>query len=606
MSPSPPEQTPGPRAERDARLLAALRVTGRALWAVDGDGVFWANARAQELAGSGGGLPVVGGRRLDELAAAVVRDGVEQRTRGALGGPDADGPQVLASSWLLDLDGRPGALVVLDPHGGTLEDADLVEQVQHALLPPTLPLLPGMRLSGSYHQASRVGSAGGDWYDAVPLGGGRLALVIGDAVGSGVPAVGAMGRLRGAVRASAQRDPEPAGVVAALDAFAAGTGDVDGASVFYGLLDAATGRLSYAAAGHPAPIVVHRDGASSTLDVEPRPPLGTVPGVTATVGACVLEPGETLVLFSDGALSALTGGPAEGIRLLAEASHRAVVALEADPDTDIAGTVAEMLRGRFDRPDDVAVLVAHRRASTPGPLVLELPAVPAGLSGVRRRLGTWLATLGMAERDRVGLLVAAGEACANSVEHAYPEGEAGLLHVHADVDVDGVLTVVVRDDGRWRTPDREPGDRGRGLLIMRQMVDQVLLEETGGTTVTLSVQLRRGGDREREQPVGGAEDLAVVDRTGPLPVVRVSGALDAGNAEQMRIRLLEASRGGTTPCVLDLTDTALFNSAGVRVVFAVARIAQAEGWRLTVRTHAEGMAAHVLGISGASSLVDLV
>ena len=69
-------------------------------------------------------------------------------------------------------------------------------------------------------------------------------------------------------------------------------------------------------------------------------------------------------------------------------------------------------------------------------------------------------------------------------------------------------------------------------------------------------------------------------------MVRVGGAVDEGTAEQLRIRLLEASRGGTTPVELDLTDVVLFSSAAVRVVLAIARIARDEGWRLVV--HAAG------------------
>ena len=609
MSPSHPGPTPAPplpaRAPAEARLLEALGSSPWALWAVTAEGVLWANARARGLSGPDGALPRVGARELGELVRAAVDGGPLEGARGQLGGPEAGGPSVVAQLWPLHVGAERGVLVVLDPAGSPREDADLVGQVQHSLLPPNLPLLPSMRLSGSYHQASRAGSAGGDWYDAVSLGGGRLALVIGDAVGHGVPAAGAMGRLRGALRATAQHDPAPAAVLHALDDFSAGTGDVDGAAVFYGLLDAATGGFTYAAAGHPPPLLVHTDGSARPLPLVPRPPLGTVPGTTAEEGHVQLGLGETLVLYSDGALAALGGQPAEGMRRLAEASHRAVVALDDDADLELAETVAGMLRGRFDRPDDVAVLVAHRRATVTGPLELDLPALPSSLSGVRRRLGAWLASLGMGEQDRVGVLVAAGEACANSVEHAYPEGRDGRVHVRAGVDVDGLLTVVVRDEGRWRTPDREPGDRGRGLLIMRQMVDGVVLDDHDGTTVTLTVQLRRGAESDWEQPPGTGEDVAVVDRSGELPVVVVTGAVDAGSAEQVRIRLLEASRGGTTRCVLDLTGASLFSSAGIRVVFAVARIAQAEGWRLGVRAPVTGVAAHVLQVSGVLPLVDL-
>jgi anti-anti-sigma factor len=211
----------------------------------------------------------------------------------------------------------------------------------------------------------------------------------------------------------------------------------------------------------------------------------------------------------------------------------------------------------------------------------------------------------MGEQDRVGGMVAVGEACANAAEHAYRGQEPGPMRVRAEVDVDGVLTVSVRDEGAWRPPDRDPGDRGRGLLIMRQLVDAVSLEEEHGTTVTLSVRLRRSPDADVDGAPADSAAVVTVDRAGERPVVRVSGAIDEHTAETVRIRLLEASHGGTTPVDLDLADVVLFSSSAVRVVLAVARIARDEGWRLAVHAPEGGVTRHILEISGLTGLVDL-
>jgi anti-sigma regulatory factor (Ser/Thr protein kinase)/anti-anti-sigma regulatory factor len=228
------------------------------------------------------------------------------------------------------------------------------------------------------------------------------------------------------------------------------------------------------------------------------------------------------------------------------------------------------------------------------------------LPGVRRRLGAWLAGLGMGEQDRVGVMVAVGEACANAAEHAYRGSEPGPMSVAAHVDVDGVLTVVVRDEGTWRPPDRDPGDRGRGLLIMRQLVDTVVFEEEPqGTTVTLSLRLRRTPDVDPGHPVNPAGASVSVDRDGVRPVVSVAGPVAEFSAEQMRIRLLEASHGGTGRVELDLRAVTLFSSAAVRVVLAIARIGRDEGWRLVVHATDGGVTRHILEISGLTGLVDL-
>jgi anti-anti-sigma factor len=453
-----------------------------------------------------------------------------------------------------------------------------------------------------------VRTAGGDWYDAVALGEGRLALVVGDAVGHGVPAAGAMSRLRGAMRSSALLDPEPAAVIRALDAFAGQMDDVEGASVFYGVLDAASGRLTYAAAGHPAPLVVRADGSTEFLPLEPRPPLGSLPGAPSVAATAQLPQGATLVLFSDGAVALSGSLSAAGLDRLAAVSRSALTApgaLDDDAPGELAAAIVEGLADAAERPDDVAVLVAHRRAETTQPLDLDLPAVPAALPTVRRHLGAWLGGLGMGEQDRVGVMVAVGEAAANAAEHAYRGVEPGRMQVRAAVDVDGQLTVTVRDQGRWRPPERDPGDRGRGLLIMRQLVDGVVLQGEHGTTVTLSMRLRRGPEDGDDRPGGTSAADVVVDRSAERPVVRAAGAVDLVGAEQLRIRLLEASHGGTGRVELDLTAVTLFSSAAVRVVLAMARIAGEEGWRLVVHAPEGGVTRHVLEISGLGGLVEL-
>jgi anti-anti-sigma factor len=511
--------------------------------------------------------------------------------------------------------GGPGALLVLGGDGPDDDTApwplpadDVVGQAQLSLLPPYLPMLPDLVLSGSYHRAARADAAGGDWYDAVPLGGGRLALVVGDAVGHGVPAAGAMSRLRGAMRSSALRDPAPEAVLTALDAFAGQMDDVEGASVFYGMLDARTGRLVYAAAGHPAPIVVGPDGGTASLPMTPRPPLGSVPGTPTQVAEHLLAPGATLILFSNGAVADVDADPAAARNRLADVARTVLAmpgALESDASAGLAGAVAEGVRRPQGWPDDVAVLVAHRRATSLEPLRLDLVAVPSALPGVRRRLNGWLTALGMGEQDRVAVMVAVGEACANAAEHAYRGAEPGPMSVEAAVDADGVLTVTVRDEGTWHPPDRDPGDRGRGLLIMRQMVDGVALEEERGTTVTLSLRLRRTPEADPQHSTAAAGAVVTVDRGGKVPVVRAAGAVDELSAEQLRIRLLEASHGGTGQVELDLVAVGLFSSAAVRVVLAISRIARDEGWRLVVHAPAGGLTRHVLEISGLAALVEL-
>jgi anti-anti-sigma factor len=617
MSATPGFEPPAPGPAGDtavAALVAALESAPAAIYCLSAEAeTVWANARARALGTDRHELPFIDGRSLADVVDYALRTGRPETVSGPLGD---HGTTATAIVRPMRVSGGRGVLVVLEPDDTPTDTSlwpkqstDIVEQAQLSLLPPSLPILPDVRLSGSYHRASSARVAGGDWYDAVPLGAGRVALVVGDAVGHGVPAAGAMSRLRGAMRSTALRDPSPRVVLAALDAFAAQMDDVEGASVFYGVLDVGTGVLTYGAAGHPPPLVVHADGRTSFLQGTPRPPLGSLPDVTTEISEQVLEQGATLVLFSNGAITGGAPAPDEALSRLADVSRtvlQAPGALEADAAAGLASAVAEGVRRPQGWPDDVAVLVAHRSEAALEPLQLDLVALPAALPGVRRRLGAWLAGLGMGEQDRVGVMVAVGEACANAAEHAYRGSEPGPMSVSAHVDADGVLTVVVRDEGTWRPPDRDPGDRGRGLLIMRQLVDTVLFEELPqGTTVTLSLRLRRTPDVEAGHPPNQAGASVSVDRDGVRPVVSVSGPVDEISAEQMRIRLLEASHGGTGRVELDLGEVTLFSSAAVRVVLAIARIGRDEGWRLVVHAPEGGVTRHILEISGLSGLVEL-
>ena len=596
-----PPLSDGTLGEGAAVLVAALHAAPQAVLCVRADGgdLLWLNARARELLAGGTGLPEVGGRPVLDLVAAALRTGHAETAFGPLG---PGGPTAAVTARPLTIQGEPGALVVLEESGPDV--ADDLHRAQRALLPTSLPMLPDLRLSGSYHRASDASVAGGDWYDAVSLGKGRLALVVGDAVGYGVAAAGAMSRLRGALRSTLLRETDPGAVLEALDAFAADMDDVEGTSVFFGVLDAGTGRLVYSAAGHPAPLVVGADGGTAWLDLTPRPPLGSLPGAPAPVHEQVLPQGATLVLFSDGAMVGDDEPPEEVLERLGTIS-RGVLSRPGATDGGLADAIAEGVRSPNGWLDDVAVLVAHRRAVAQESLRLELTAAPQALPGVRRRLNAWLTDLGMNEQDRVGVMVAAGEACANAAEHAYRDTEPGPMWVTAAVDVDGVLTITVRDEGTWRPPDRDPGDRGRGLLIMRQLVDGVTLVEDHGTTVTLGFRLRAtpGADAEQPRSVEGAD--VRVDRQGERPVVRASGTIDGPAAENLRIRMLEASHGGAAPMELDLTGVGLFSSAAVRVVLAMARIARDESWRLVVHAPEGRVTRHVLEISGLAGLVEL-
>lgn len=128
-------------------------------------------------------------------------------------------------------------------------------------------------------------------------------------------------------------------------------------------------------------------------------------------------------------------------------------------------------------------------------LRLEVAGRPELLLPLRNALRSWLQAVGATEEDVVAMQIAAGEAAANAVEHAYHGAEPGPVRLAANREPGDVVRVEVADQGCWR-PQRELGNggRGRGLLLMRECVDEVgLARSPGGTTVVL--RLRLGVDR---------------------------------------------------------------------------------------------------------------
>lgn len=177
------------------------------------------------------------------------------------------------------------------------DELEVARQLQRDLLPAAVPAIPGYAVAHSYRTANEVG---GDYYDFLPLPGGRVALVIGDASGHGMAAGLLMAISNAALKLAVEVDPDPARVAGLLNRVLFRTGDRRSfMSLFYGLLEPAAGHLAYVCAGHPFPLLRRADGELSELGTGSIP-LGIREGVEASVSEAFLLPGDLLVLYSDG------------------------------------------------------------------------------------------------------------------------------------------------------------------------------------------------------------------------------------------------------------------------------------------------------------------
>ncbi|HEU4656010.1 MAG TPA: SpoIIE family protein phosphatase [Capillimicrobium sp.] len=353
----------------------------------------------------------------------------------------------------------------------------IAQQLQRALLPERLPSVPGLRLAARYLPGGAGTEVGGDWYDALALPGGRLALVMGDVAGRGVAAAATMGQLRSALRAYALSDADPGEVLAQLNRFQLLLEMDSMATVVLIVLDPVAGRLRYANAGHPPPIVMTSEGEPRYLDEARSVPLGALDDATFEVAEAELPPGSTVVLYTDGLVERRGQSLEEGFERLRAALASGDLEPEELCEAILGGTL-----GAATSSDDVTFVVANSPEVLGSPLALALPGERQGLATLRSTLRRWLAEQDAEQQAAEEITMAANEAVQNAIEHAHGLGPEPF-EVELVRDGDDVV-VQVRDHGRWH--DHTSGDRGRGLPLMRALMDDVDIDaKPGGTTVTL-------------------------------------------------------------------------------------------------------------------------
>jgi anti-anti-sigma factor len=480
------------------------------------------------------------------------------------------------------------------------EARDVIHALQRELLPRGVPVLPGLRIAASYLLADADTSAGGDWFDALALPDGRVALVVGDVVGHGVAASAAMGQLRVVLRERVAETGELAAAIGAADRMAQRSRGARAATVCVVLLDPGTGALSYCTAGHPPPLVLPADGDPRYLPGSGAGPLGV--GSRFPIAGDQIGPGEMLLLYTDGILERpgldLSASTVELARVAADvAADRVFRGDSPSPVDRLATQTLELLTRVTGHTDDITLLAAQR-IDSPAGFASQAPADTAALGELRDRLGGWLDTIGVSEQDAGALQHAITELATNAVQHAYLDSpdQPGFaadqpgFTVTAALTPTGRLHAEVRDSGRWRAPSPSP-ERGLGLLMASKLVDGLhLSHDDSGTTATLDHELSRtarlltAADLAAGvslRPPGPAEPFLILDQpSAPSPRIRVDGPVDAHTAPQMDDAIRSAGAVGTRDLVVDLTGVTHLASAGVAALHQLAALAAANGGRI--------------------------
>jgi hypothetical protein len=330
--------------------------------------------------------------------------------------------------------------------------------LQRSMMPTRPPRIPGVQIAHHYMPGDRQAQVGGDWFDAIQLPGGRVALIVGDVMGHGLQAAAVMGQFRTAVITMAALDLPPAQILRHLDNLAQRLGTDHLATCVYAVYDPIHRTLTLANAGHIPPVLAGNDGRGELLRIPGGAPIGVggVPFETVEIPA---PDGSWLVLCTDGLVEVRGQGIDAGLAALC--AH--VIEPQQTPE-DVCGQILSRVHSE-DRRDDVALLVARFDGIAPQDVVqwrlrVDECEVAQARELTRRQLAAWgLERLS----DTAELLVS--ELVTNAIRAASYEVELRLMRV-------GKLLVEVSDDNH-NLPQLQRAEaddvEGRGLALVSHM-----------------------------------------------------------------------------------------------------------------------------------------
>ncbi|MFZ1178350.1 MAG: SpoIIE family protein phosphatase, partial [Mycobacterium sp.] len=352
--------------------------------------------------------------------------------------------------------------------------------LQRAMLPPVQPP-PGFAVC--YEPAVPPLEIGGDWYDVLPIGNHRIGIVVGDCVGRGLPAAAIMGQLRSSARALLINGAQPALLLEQLDSAASLIPNAYCTTVFLAVLDTESGVLQYSNAGHMPAVLAGPESKTTTMLTDAASvPLAVRREEPRPQATQVLPPGSTLMLFTDGLVERRHESIDDGIARAADV----LVQTMTLPLDAVAEAVLHELAPPAGYDDDVAMVIYRHQQTS---LRIESEAAAGQLAGIRHRLAEWLRPAGVPDHLAADIVLVVNEACTNCVEHAYRGHAVGTMLLEVNI-ADGEVRARITDSGSWKTPAANPGNSGRGLVLMRVLSDTMELDSTPtGTTAHLTFRL---------------------------------------------------------------------------------------------------------------------
>lgn len=432
---------------------------------------------------------------------------------------------------------------------------DFVTAFQDAVQPAGVPVLPMFDLQARYCLPSKISEPAGNWFEAAVLPDDRLAIIVGEAPGIGLPPSVAAAQMSAVIRAGLRRDGDVVTALQLADVHAKDHAASRGTAAAVVLLDPDRRRATYATAGHDPPVLLPARGPVTLLKDTGGGPFGTGAGTGYGAGIVTLSPGDAVLLTN-------------------AAVHRAATAVPpgdaGDSWPDVAFADLHALADRLARQiavDDTLCLVAARlRPSPHSPLVLQLQGGGDLIRLAREELDAWLTGLHSSPMDRMALTHAAAELVTNAFTHG-AGGADSQVELSARLRSDGCVLVEVSNHGSWKVSPYDPGS-GRGLAMAAGLVDHLEIStHPSGTRALVQHRLVRPVAIEANHQVtsSGADDAVEVIHSASR-TISLRGAVTHDDVEPITAEILLATRGGTLPLTLDLTGVTRLSTSAVRLL----------------------------------------
>jgi sigma-B regulation protein RsbU (phosphoserine phosphatase) len=364
-------------------------------------------------------------------------------------------------------------------------ELDVAHDIQMSMLPKSFPDDKAFELYAAMWPAREVG---GDLYDFFPLDDRRWGIVIGDVSGKGVPAALFMAVTRTLLKSTALQGLAPGPCLTRVNRLLCQENRLEMfVTLFYGVLSRDTGELRYANGGHNPPFLLRASGGIEEIAPTGDPVLGMLDAVEYTTSKRSLQPGDALLLYTDGVTEAMNadGSTYDEARLCS-----ALAAQHAAPPRTLVERVLQDVRrfaGDTAQADDIAMLAVRRQPDRRPPgddeLTIRVRNDTTELESVAEVVSEFAAARSMPQERLFQLKLAVDEILSNVIMYAFEPGEQHEITIHLSSN-ESAITVTIEDDGRFFDPRAVPEAEtdasiderpigGLGLHLARKSVDRL-------------------------------------------------------------------------------------------------------------------------------------